>query len=362
MTKGQRGRFDKQNWQKAIGNSGNDTLLAFMGDQGLRSIYAGRGSGKANGADGKGGKEGKGVKRKASETEFRDASMPKAFRDDGGYPILSDKHNYKRVCYNFNIQRGCSGGAGCPRVVHVCGYRLGLYACGGPRSMMKCPTRARRRSNPSTLVPITPLFQRLSVLEVFNIIDNRLYFCFPKVLGFWASSAVLGFHVVARLLQFLLCHALHIPCTQFYDDFAFILLSRLASAGMPRILNCVDLFGWDVKTTPGDLFPPAVSFDALGVNFEFSEFASSYITVKNKEGRMGDFLAVLDEWLVARHVDFTVFSSAMPRCVLPRVISIHNADRFIWGGYEMARALVAISFVPIMIFATWLNLCFTTDY
>ena len=94
---------------------------------------------------GKAGDGGKGQKRKYGDgpgREQHDIAMPQEFRAAGGYPIIGSKHNNAKVYYDYDMKKDCNGGFGCSKGLHVCGFRIGLHACGGPHPVAKCQSNA----------------------------------------------------------------------------------------------------------------------------------------------------------------------------------------------------------------------------
>ena len=89
-------------------------------------------------------------------------------------------------------------------------------------------------------------------------------------LGFGARNAVKGFNLFARGLRHLIVVGLLCPATHFFDYFSHIDARPFSRDSCDAVEALFKLLGWEFKSSPEDLKPPAAKFSPLGVEIDLS--------------------------------------------------------------------------------------------
>ena len=89
-----------------------------------------------------------------------------------------------------------------------------------------------------------------------------------------------------------------IPATHFFDDFSHVEPAAFSDSNVEDVQWLLDLIGWEYKSDPEYLLPPAARFSPLGVQIDFSHPGWDEVanTTKRKDNMLNDIedLTALD--------------------------------------------------------------------
>ena len=135
---------------------------------------------------------------------------------------------------------------------------------------------------------------------VFAVWHKEMWNLFMALaLGFGGRNSVNGFNLPARALMFILNVGLWIATMHFFDDFSQI-SPRAFRCHADAFLWLLRLLGWEYKSGPEDLLPPASAFAPLGVAIDMS--TPGVVVVDNTEKRKAKILQDLEQAIQADFV------------------------------------------------------------
>ena len=141
--------------------------------------------------------------------------------------------------------------------------------------------------------------QWAAVIKIFNFDLGKDELYLTDVLPFGASAAVFGFNRFARAIQRIGIRLFFILWTNFFDDYPHLDLKSMGQESATAAERLMDLLGWEVSKEPVKRKVFAESFNALGVQVDFSESRQLKVKIRNKPSRVVALREVADQVLAS---------------------------------------------------------------
>ena len=129
------------------------------------------------------------------------------------------------------------------------------------------------------------------VVAFWHARDLKVAFAEHHAMPFGASAAVNNFNRVGRAPRFLFAHFLHIPSSQYFDDYTCNEPVAIASDGCACAMQALQILGFGAEVKQ----QPASSYSSLGLNFDLSEaWTHQRVVIKNTEKRLHSLMCELN--------------------------------------------------------------------
>ena len=181
-----------------------------------------------------------------------------------------------------------------------------------------------------------PGHSSFTVVAVFNPVLKQTEYFEQPALAFGASASVLSFNWIAASLAYVLVQLLLVGATNFYDDFTVIEVEALAHSTTECVTALFSILGWSLKELP----PFSSQPEPLGSVVDLRKASEGIIVVRNKEKRIADISAIIDDFLARDLVSFEELRSLRGRLTHAR------AQAFGRFGGAALRALGSLAPVP----------------
>eukprot|EP00435_Cladocopium_sp_Y103_P067316 s126_g29.t2 len=152
-----------------------------------------------------------------------------------------------------------------------------------------------------------------SILAVWNVKLQKVEFFESVALPFGSVCAVMAFNRMARALRLILAELFMIVNTNFFDDFCQLETTELCSSAWSTAELVMQLLGWRISTSDDKRLPFADEFQMLGAVVDLSRSADGIIRVKNKESRIKDISALVDEVCSRDTIPLSIFETLKGR-------------------------------------------------
>ena len=141
-------------------------------------------------------------------------------------------------------------------------------------------------------LPLHPADANKTVVVLKNPERSSVDFFVMRTLPFGSSASVLHFNRVSYLLWALGCK-LGLVWSCYYDDYPILCPTGLEQSSVGAAKALFNLLGF--RYAEDKLAPPADKSEILGVEVDLSDSASGVVKVRNKQDRIGEIEANLDE-------------------------------------------------------------------
>ncbi len=135
-----------------------------------------------------------------------------------------------------------------------------------------------------------PAHAHLCIVAVRNCSLGRPELYELVSLPFGATSSVMSFNWVSRLLQKIAVRLFSTLCSCYVDDFPCLEDRTNATVGQECFEELLTLLGWKFADSVRKRLPIAPSFGMLGIEVDLTQARFSQITIRNTVSRIGDIV------------------------------------------------------------------------